>query len=354
MTDQINCIPVDVDKESLVNDWLRNNEGNFFNQDNVVYPSSPILNSSIINKRTPRSPIIGNLKKRPRKSLSSRGIESEKGNSNLDIDHPKRKNASLSLSYLSNHTEQNGSRVQRSQENNLQLLRSQSPTNGSKSPVLNDKVRLRKLRQKRLSEGQNTTGSLKLDSSLNSDKCFKSKRDVRLENSDQLLRISIVNTPDKKSNSKFDEREIIQPEGIENEIFSEEEVDEEIIVIDDKFEEEEEIEQSLNESMRIEVSDKTHDSDTVSDLIEDVDTPDVILVNNVKMSVILKEKVAVPCQSPSKDSDETFFSRAGSCQSHRQQPSEKISQIESMSPIPVVQSCVNILRSEERKRKAKK
>ncbi|XP_033225722.1 uncharacterized protein LOC117178404 [Belonocnema kinseyi] len=330
-----NCLAEKRDNQSFVNEWLSKNEG-FFEADNFVYPSSPVLGSSF-TKRTPGSPIVGNLRKR-RRRFSFKETPSEKGFSEL-LDHPKRKNASVN-SCQSSPTAQSGS------QENMPLF--------NKSPVLVDKVGSRKFRKKRLSAGK--TGSVKLDNSLQS---------VSVET------------------SKFHEREVIRDE--DEETFYEEKVEE---IVEDKIEELESVHNSkssakdfcvFKKSPKVFEDDEstfieevTESEETQSDFIEDVDTPDVFFNNLKEKPVILKEKIPVRCQSPSKDSEETFFSGAGSCQSQfRQQPSQKISEIssskikadslsqayniivEAESP-KNVESFVNILKTEEKKRRLKK
>lgn len=316
-----NFLPDKQDNQSFVNDWLSKNDG-FFEAD-FVYPSSPVLGSSV-TKRTPGSPIVGNFRKRRR--FSFKKTPSEKRLSDLP-DHPK----NVQNSCLSNPAEQSGSFQEKKPFFN-------------KSPVLINKVRSRKFRKKRLSEGK--AASVKLDTL-------------------------------KSVTEKFEEKEVIQEE---EETFFEE-------IVEDKIEEE-----SLNgfkssakdfcvfrKSPKFEddestfIEEVTESEETQSDFIEDVDTPDVFFNNLKEKPVILKEKIPKKSKSPSKDSDETFFSGAGSCQSQfRQQASQKISEIssskikadslsqvynivvETESPKNFVESFVNILRTEEKKRRLKK
>ena len=418
------------DKELFVNEWIRKHEHNFFNEDNLVYPTSPVLGTSL-GKRTPSSPIVGDRRKRPRKRLSLNDTYHEEDNSNpVNVNRLKNKANILYSSFLLNHTEQSASKVQKIREqisrkpsichespscnciSKSQILNAnthsqESPSTScvQKSPILNAKLRLRKLRQKRVSAKKSFKSSIRLDETFESRNYHKKKNNLKSEECDFISKIPmIVNTSDEKSSdAQFEEK-----------------------TIDDKRYDAEEIEdENSNESERIEIYDKTqltnhkskgeispshiteieNDSSTkgsilivtespqlpednestfiqdetdkdesASNFIEDVDTPDIVFTNNLKIeSVKAKDKVLLSCRSSSKDSDETFFSGAESFQCRDRQPTQKISKIlsiknktdglfqinnvissETVSPKPLVEPFSNILKSEKKKRKLKK
>lgn len=359
-------------REVFVSEWLKKHEDDFFGTENIVYPLSPILSSSL-TKRSPNSPIVENSSKRPRQH------DSNEGNNSCQLDVCLKKQHESHLLSPS-RSQQNKFQMQ---EKSPDLFSSESPsTSFKKSPILGGKILARKLERRRNLLRQNKTNET-------SRTCNNSK----IQN-EPIPNISTMTIPDVKSNlSQIEEETFFEVEQVENEELT--------IKIETREDEEEILEGNLNDSLIIDSSEDTipdsklneiereneikdyeieeHDSTFIDEgseseksecfIIEDADTPG-IFANCVNEKPTDEN---LPPIKSSMDSQDTFFSKAESEQSQAIQLSQKISQIsstrfnrpnssdviniisnETSSPKPILESFCNILRSEKKKRRVKK